>query len=70
MFFHSNDNKTNYKGTYVETDTDYTLFLDNPLTSGTGMVMTKFDNDSIAAPPDYSVIFIHQKGSFLNRLGL
>jgi hypothetical protein len=66
-FIHfGSENKTGI-GDYIETDTDYSIFLDK---STENIVFTKFANNSISLAPDYPEYFVYEKGTFLNQLGL
>ncbi|MDD2260564.1 MAG: hypothetical protein PHO87_06180 [Acholeplasmataceae bacterium] len=65
-FFYHGTGDRNYQGTYIETDTDYSVFFDD----GSGMIYTKFENGSIAMISENAPVFEMVESTGLQKLGL
>ena len=64
-FFYHGEGEQNYKGTYIETPTDYSIFFED----GSGVVYTRYQNDSISLLPDCKVVFVREECTGLQKLG-
>lgn len=65
FFYHGAGNQ-NFQGTYVETPTDYSIFFED----GSGVVYTRYSNDSIALKPENKTVFVREESTGLQKFGL
>jgi len=65
VFYHG-EGTQNYQGTFIESDTDYSIFFQD----GSGVIYTKFENGSIALKPENNPVFEMVESTGLQKLGL